>query len=88
MLCVVDKGNGSLIVDTTHVAPNCLFEALTPAEYDNLLAASSSSSQAALYAQYFDFDLGLFSTVLVACLTVYAIGHTIGAVWKWLSKTN
>jgi len=89
MLCVQVQnvtGVSTLVLDTSSTPSSCAYEVLTPAEIDNLSTVSVTDF-ATLYQKYFGFDADLFSLILVSCLTAYAMGHTIGAVWKGMAKT-
>jgi hypothetical protein len=39
-----------------------------------------------LFDEYFSFDAGIFSLILVSCMTIFAIGFSTGAMWKAWSK--
>jgi hypothetical protein len=78
VICVIVNPDGSLSVDSLSVPPSCSqYELLTPVEQNNT---------ALLYQQYFGFDAELFSLVLISCFSVYAMGLSIGLIWKWLNK--
>jgi phosphoribosylformimino-5-aminoimidazole carboxamide ribonucleotide (ProFAR) isomerase len=84
MICVSIAKNGTLTQDAVNVPPNCTYELMTPAEISG--AVLSINDLTALYQQYFGFDPDLFAIVCVSCLTTFATGFCIGAMWKAWGK--
>lgn len=88
-ICVtVDTATGAIIKDTSVSAPACPssdYQLLTPAELSNLKLDTTSID--ALLQNYFGFDAELFSLVLVACLTAFALGFSVSVVYSIMTKT-